>query len=128
MTAYLLDTQTFLLWRLGDASLGRRAARALAERQSEIHLSTVSVWEISIKRSLGKLQMDVATRHLVETAVSAGVRLLPIHPEHLYAMESLPWHHRDPFDRLLISQALCESMTVLGRDSSWASYGVRLVW
>ena len=128
MTTYLLDTQAFLLWRLGDPSLGRRAARALADPKSEIHLSTVSVWEISIKRSLGKLRMDVTTRHLVETAVSAGVRLLPIHPEHLYAVESLPWHHRDPFDRLLVAQALCEGMTVLGRDPSWAHYGIRLVW
>jgi len=86
------------------------------------------VWEISIKRSLGKLQMDVTTQLLVETAVSAGVRLLPIRPEHLYALESLPWHHRDPFDRLLVAQALHEDMIVLGSDRTWAPYGVRMLW
>ena len=127
-TAHLLDTQAFLLWRLDDPSLGRKAARTLAHPKLEIHLSVASIWEISIKRSLGKLALDVSTRHLVETAIAAGVRLLAVRPEHLYAVESLPWHHRDPFDRLLLAQAIHEGMLVIGRDPAWFPYGVRMLW
>ena len=127
-SGHLLDTQAFLLWRLDDPSFGRKAARLLDTATSGIHLSIASVWEICIKRSIGKLDLDVPTQELVETAVAAGVRLLPLRPEHLYRVESLPWHHRDPFDRLLLAQALVEDLTVVGRDPEWPRYGVKLVW
>ena len=125
---HLLDTQAFLLWRLDDPSLGRKAVRVLDAPEADLYLSIASLWEIGIKRSIGKLDMDLPTRDLVETAVAAGVRLLPIRPEHVYRLESLPWHHRDPFDRLLVSQALADDLAVIGRDRAWRSYGVKLVW
>lgn len=128
MARHLLDTQAFLLWRSDDPALGRRATRVLDAPSAEIHLSLASVWEVAIRRGLGRLELDVSTQELVETAVAAGVRLLSVSPAHVYRAEGLPWHHRDPFDRLLIAQALVEDMTVVGKDGAWKPYGVRLVW
>lgn len=128
MSAYLLDTQCLILFRMDAPTLGRKAARILSKADSQLHLSIASIWEICIKRSLGKLELDIDTNEFVETAVSAGVRLLDARPEHVYLVESLPWHHRDPFDRLLVAQALAEDLPVLTGDPRFEAYGVSVVW
>lgn len=81
-----------------------------------------------IKSALGKLTLGVSVEAFVESAVAAGVRLLQIRPAHLYRLEGLPTHHRDPFDRLLVCQALVEDLPVIGGDEVFARYGVRVVW
>jgi PIN domain nuclease of toxin-antitoxin system len=126
--AYLLDTQAFLLWRIDSPALGAQAVRALEDAGAEHYLSLASIWEISIKRSIGKLELDVSTQELVESAVAAGVRLLGVRPEHCYRLEGMPWHHRDPFDRLLVAQALVDGLEVVAQDAAFRSYGVRVVW
>ena len=128
MSAYLLDTQCLILFRMDAPTLGRKAARILGNADSQLHLSVASIWEICIKRSLGKLELEMATDEFVETAVSAGVRLLEARPQHLYRVEKLPWHHRDPFDRLLVAQALTEDLTVLTGDPRFEPYGVSVMW
>ncbi|MBI2894582.1 MAG: type II toxin-antitoxin system VapC family toxin [Deltaproteobacteria bacterium] len=125
---YLLDTQVLLLWRSGADSLGRGAARVLGDDKAKLLLSVASVWEIAIKRSIGKLSLDLSTQEFVETAVAAGISLHPIRPEHAYRTESLPWHHRDPFDRLLVAQALVDNLEVVTGDPRFRPYGVGVVW
>ena len=116
----LVDTNA-LLWLLaGDPRLGAQARREV-EAAAELVVSAASLWEIAIKVSLGKL---AALPGLPVVLADAGVRRLGIEHEHLRRLESLPWHHRDPFDRLLIAQTQAEALTVLTADPAFGDYAV----
>jgi PIN domain nuclease of toxin-antitoxin system len=115
----LLDTH-LLLWALGSPSRLPTAAQHTI-RESEVFVSAASIWEISIKAGIGKLTADP---HEVLAALEpAGFHLLPIVGEHAARVASLPPIHRDPFDRLLIAQAITEPMRLLTNDSALAAYG-----
>ena len=120
----LLDTHAALWWLTGDR-IGEDAARELQDETNQLVLSAVVVWEVAVKRSLGKLQSppDFAAQVL-----RAGAHALPVTIEHAAAVENLPWHHRDPFDRMLIAQASVERAAIVSRDEAFRPYGVRLVW
>ena len=116
----LLDTNA-LLWLLaGDPRLGPQA-RHEVEAAAELVVSAASLWEIAIKVSVGKL---AALPGLPAVLAESAVRRLGIEDEHLRRLESLPWHHRDPFDRLLIAQAQAEALTVLTADPAFGDYAV----
>jgi PIN domain nuclease of toxin-antitoxin system len=121
----LLDTHAALWWLAGDERIGGVAARRLADESQQVLLSAAVVWEVAIKRDLGKL---IAPDGFASTLLEAGAQPLPVSLEHAAAVESLPWHHRDPFDRLLIAQALDEGAAVVSRDHAFRPYGVPLVW
>ncbi len=121
----LLDTHTALWWLLDDERLGVDASRELTEDRNQILLSAAVVWEVSIKRSLGKLR---APPDFAAILLESGAQPLPITLDHAAAVESLPWHHRDPFDRLLLAQALSEGAAIVSRDEALLPYGVSLVW
>lgn len=124
-SALLLDTQV-VLWAWSDARrLTPTAWAAIADPDRRIVVSAVSLWEIAIKRSLGKL---IAPVNLGARLVANGAQLLEIAPKHAEAVGELPWHHRDPFDRLLVAQALIEGMTIVSCDAELARYGVTVVW
>jgi PIN domain nuclease of toxin-antitoxin system len=92
-------------------------------------MSTVNVWEISIKSSLGKLPMPPdGPRRLRAVADSTRFAVLPVTVEHAFAVRDLPWHHRDPFDRLLVAQARTEGMTLVSDDEVLSRYGVDVLW
>lgn len=114
----LLDTHV-LLWALADAPELRPGHRAAIET-GELHLSAASVWEIGIKRALGKLDVPA---DIFDVAARAGCRALPITWVHAEAAAALPPHHADPFDRMLIAQARCEGLTLLSVDRVFARYG-----
>jgi PIN domain nuclease of toxin-antitoxin system len=119
----LLDTH-ILLWELaGTRSVGPLAQDAIAHA-SELTFSVVSFAEIGIKAAVGKLMIPDDLREAVE---HSGVRILSLAPDHALAVADLPLHHRDPFDRLLISQARCEGLTVVTADARFADYEVKLV-
>ena len=121
----LLDTHT-LIWFLDrDERLGHAAKRHLADDSNRVLLSAVVVLEISVKRSLGKL---VFPDDYVEQLLRAGVQSLPISVAHAAAVEHLPWHHRDPFDRMLVAQASVEGAAVVTRDEAMRPYDVTLIW
>lgn len=118
---YLLDTQV-LLWALSDdARLGAPARKLLTARGAQACFSLGSIWEIAIKSSLGKLSFSPDL--IADTAEADGYLLLPILREHLGIVARLPWHHRDPFDRLLVAQSLAEPMLLLTADAMLARYG-----
>jgi PIN domain nuclease of toxin-antitoxin system len=121
----LLDTHAALWWLAGDERFGPEAAAAVAERGNDVLLSAAVVWEVAIKRSLGKLR---APSGFAETLLGAGVRELPVSAAHAAAVEQLPWHHRDPFDRMLLAQATVENATLVSRDDQLARYGVPVLW
>lgn len=121
----LLDTHTLIWFLDGDDRLGQTAKRHLADDSNRVLLSAAVVWEISIKRSLGKLAFP---DDYVERLLGEGVQSLPISVAHAAKVERLPWHHRDPFDRMLVAQASVEGAAVVTRDKALAPYDVTLIW
>jgi PIN domain nuclease of toxin-antitoxin system len=121
----LLDTQALLALLSSDYPLSSGARAAIEHPDSTLICSTVSVWEIAIKRSIGKLD---APEDVIERVEEAGARILTVTPRHAHATGALPLHHRDPFDRLLIAQAQLEDCAILTGDGAFAAYDVRVVW
>lgn len=117
----LLDTQV-VLWWLGDpASLSPRCREAIADPDNTVFLSAVVVWECRIKQSLGKLDLP---QEFAEVLSAQPFVPLPVTVEHAHALQRLPPIHRDPFDRMLVAQALCGSTTIVTRDPSIHAYPV----
>lgn len=121
----LLDTRAALWWLADDERFGEDASRQLVDAENQVFLSPVVVWEVAIKRSLGKLDAPPGLRSLL---LGAGALPLPIGLEHAERVEELPWHHRDPFDRLLVAQAMIEGAAVVSHDGSFEAYEVPVVW
>ena len=125
----LLDTQVFLWWVAGEPKLTRRARTAIASARNECFVSVASGWEIAIKASLGKLRIEGALdRFLPEQLAANGFQPLAIDLKHAARVATLPFHHRDPFDRLLVAQALEEELAVVTADPVFAKYGVTRIW
>jgi PIN domain nuclease of toxin-antitoxin system len=120
----LLDTHAALWWLSGEA-VGPEAERQLSDESNRVLLSAAVVWEVAIKRSLGKLE---APGNLVDVLVGAGATPAPITLEHAATVESLPHHHRDPFDRLLVAQATVERAAIVSADPQLRAYDVPVVW
>ena len=121
----LLDTHAALWLLSGDERLGERAREHLLDDTNRVLLSAAVVWEVAIKRSLGKL---VVPDEYLSLLLGSGVQALPVSIEHAAAVEGLPWHHRDPFDRLLVAQAAAERAALVSGDEALRPYGVPLVW
>lgn len=125
----LLDTHTFLWWVGNDPALPNAALRAIADSRNECFLSLASCWEIAIKVSLGKLRLtQPVDRFIPEEMTANGFHLLTIDFKHVAKLESLPFHHRDPFDRLLVAQTLTEKLTIVSADKTISEYGVKRLW
>jgi PIN domain nuclease of toxin-antitoxin system len=121
----LLDTHAALWFLAGDERLSPAARDHLIDGSNRVLLSAVVVWEVAIKRSLGKL---VVPERYLSLLLEAGVQPLPVSLEHAAAVEQLPPHHDDPFDRLLVAQARSEGAALGSRDAALRSYGLTLVW
>ena len=125
----LVDTHVFLWWVEGNRTLPVKARAALADQDNECLLSLVSVWELAIKAGLGKLRLALPVqRYVVEHVAANSFRLLDIQIAHVGRVESLPPHHGDPFDRLLIAQALEEKIPVVTAEPVFRDYGVKRIW
>lgn len=122
----LLDTHLVLWWMNGEASrISKKALAALGSDGIDPIVSAVTVWEVAIKRGLGKLE---APDDLLPQLERAGVELLPISPRHADLVASLPAHHRDPFDRLLVAQATLEGLALVSEDEAMRRYEIEVVW
>lgn len=125
----LLDTHAFLWWIADDRRLSRRARAAIAQRTDQCFVSLVSVWEMAIKTSLGKLTLAAPLeRFIPEQLTVNGFDLHPVEFAHVVRVSDLAFHHRDPFDRLLAAQALAEGLTIVSADPIFKRYGVKRVW
>lgn len=121
----LLDTHAALWWVTGDDRFGRTAEQLMLDADAEVLLSAVVMWEVTVKQALGKLTVPGTWSDVL---LSGGARELPITLRHAARVGQLAEHHRDPFDRLLIAQALCEGATLLSRDAALAPYGAAIAW
>jgi PIN domain nuclease of toxin-antitoxin system len=121
----LLDTHAALWWLSGDERFGDAAVTAIGDGRNQVLLSAAVVWEVAIKRSLGKLD---APDDLAPTMLGAGAFPLPIGLDHANAVAALPPHHRDPFDRILIAQAAIEGAVLVSRDEIFDAYAVPVLW
>ena len=125
----LLDTHTFLWAVLEPHKLSEAARAALADSTSRVAMSAVNAWEIAIKVSLGKMPMPPdGPERLRAVADSTQFTVLPVTVEHAFAVRELRWHHKDPFDRLLVAQARIEGMTLVSDDGLLSRYGVDVLW
>lgn len=126
---HLIDAHS-LIWAQDDPSkLGPAAVAALQDPANELLLSAGTIWELSIKNGLGKLTFSLPFRQWMDKAViDLELIVLPITLDHAERQAGLPWHHRDPFDRLLAAQALVESIPLVSVDAIFDQYGVHRVW
>lgn len=118
----LLDTHVFLWWLAGDARLGPRTRETIAKSPAAF-VSVASAWEAAIKIGLGRLRMPESFERGIE---AGGFRPLPITFEHAEGVAKLPRHHGDPFDRMLVSQALCEGLRLVTADRAFTRYGLEI--
>lgn len=121
----LLDTHIFLWFIMGSPHLSAESQALIEDERNRKFISVASLWEIAIKSSIGKLSLSAPFDQLIPQQLSLnGFELLPIGIAHLATVATLPFHHRDPFDRLLIAQALSEKMPIVSIDSAFDAYSI----
>ena len=125
----LLDTHTLLWYYLADPQLSARGRATIETPGNRVFVSPASYWEIAIKLSLGKYTLHVPFPVFIREAIfDNGFVILPVEPQHAAEVIALPFHHRDPFDRLLVAQAIVEDMPVVSADPVLDSYPIRRIW
>jgi PIN domain nuclease of toxin-antitoxin system len=124
-----LDTHAFIWWDSDPVKLSQRALAMCQDRANTMLLSVASVWEMQIKLQLGKLKLNRPLAEVIEAQRQLNhIEVLPVTLEHVLALESIPAHHKDPFDRILIAQGNVEGVVLISHDPIFAKYSVRLVW
>lgn len=125
---YLLDTHAFLWFIKGDPQLSDNARKLIEDPSIERYVSIASFWEMAIKLNLGKLELDISFRDLYDQMDINGFCLLPITSAHTEKIVTLDLHHRDPFDRMLICQAIVDNLVIITADPQFRNYRVRQLW
>jgi PIN domain nuclease of toxin-antitoxin system len=124
----LIDTHTFL-WFINDSSQLSTIAKTLLESDADLWISIASLWEIAVKVSIGKLTLPQPFDAFIPLQLQTNkIEVLQIAIPHLNTVSTLPLHHRDPFDRLLIAQALVEQVPIIGGDTIFDDYGINRIW
>lgn len=125
----LLDTHTFIWFVMGNPRLSTRVRALIEAEENENLFSTASVWEMAIKHSSGKLSFGLPFRVFIAQQLSLNnIELLNFNLDHIEVVAMLPLHHRDPFDRLLIAQAMVERLSILSADAALDAYPVTRLW
>lgn len=124
----LLDTHALIWFSEDDPQLSQPARQAIENETNEVFLSIASFWEMAIKVSIGKLDLKKPLPNLMQSFLEYDFHIQTIHFEHTLLISTMPLHHRDPFDRMLIAQALAEDMILLSNEVIFDNYGVNRLW
>jgi len=122
----LLDTHIFIWWDSEPEKLSQSTLSLLQQTNTKRYVRVISLWEIQIKNQLGKLELSQSLEEIYDNQSNNEITFLPVTPAHTFRLNDLPLHHRDPFDRMLISQALVEGLTMISVDQKLKLYGVPL--
>jgi len=122
----LLDTHIFLWFANAESELSENAQRLIENTDNECFISIASLWEIAIKHSLGKLNLQIPFAQLLELAVENNIQVLGIEFSHITTLLTLPFFHKDPFDRMIISQAVAENLVVITEDAYFPEYAIQI--
>lgn len=129
---YLIDTHVFLWFVSNSKELSQTAKSLIEDETNEIFISIASLWEISIKTALGKLTIDGKYASVIDDLTDNSIEILPINFAHTIQQNKLPFHHKDPFDRIIISQAIVENMNFISADAIFDNYlkgkTVKRIW
>lgn len=126
---YLFDTHSFIWWDSEPTSLSRTALSICQDPTNTLIFSVVSAWEMQIKSQLGKLALSIPLEEMIAGQNTTNqVQVLSCNLDHVLALDNLPFHHKDPFDRLLIAQAKVENAVLLSKDQIFSSYQVNVIW
>ena len=126
---YLLDTHTLLWITTDDPKLSKKAKNIYLDAENEILLSIASIWELAIKSSIGKITFQKDLDEFVDVHIKGNnIEILKIELPHVLRIEKLPFHHRDPFDRLIIAQAIEDNLKILGANNIFDKYKVKRIW
>ncbi len=125
---YLLDTHTFIWFINGDSELPDRIKKRIEGNDLINFVSIASIWEIAIKINLGKLKLSAPFSEVPKQIEQNGFQILPITFEDTFTLSSLAMHHRDPFDRLIISQSISNDLTLLSKDPQFENYNIKVLW
>lgn len=124
----LIDTHALLWYLKGDANLSNLALATIEDKDNDVLVSIASVWEIAIKSGLGKLELQRPFENLEADLQRLDIKILPIAFTEIDIYRSLPLHHRDPFDRILIAQSMGNSLTIITRDPLFEPYSIQVIW
>lgn len=125
----LLDTHAFLYWDMQKERLSDKVLELLEDPQNDLYLSLASIWEIQIKLQIGKLTLKLPLPITIQAHQQTNqLQLWNIKPAHIYNLSQLPLHHKDPFDRMLLAQAITEGFSLLSQDTRLAAYPVQVIW
>lgn len=126
--SYLLDTQALIFFFENDLRLSPKAKALIEDPQNQIFVSIASLWEIAIKISIGKLHPTQPLKKFFERIPQEAMDLMNLSESHILAVSAIPLHHRDPFDRLIIAQAIVEKLEIISNDVAFDAYPVKRVW
>ena len=126
--SYLLDTHTFLWFVCGDEKLPHWIKTKIEDINQPCFLSIASLWEVTIKQQIGKLILDISIKELFKYADVNQIEIIQINYNHLSQLSKLPFHHNDPFDRLILSQAISENLSLISKDKEFEKYDTDIIW
>ena len=125
---YLIDTH-ILIWALTEPNkLTQIIKNIIEQKENEIFVSIISFWEIAIKHSLGKLELGVSLQELYDATLNADISILPIEFQNILTLDTLPFHHDDPFDRIIISQSITGNLPIITKDKKFKFYDIDILW
>ena len=126
---YLLDTHAFLWFINDDKQLSTKATNAIVDPTAIKYVSIAVFWEVAIKLNIGKLKIGMSFEELWHQMERNGFEVLPVTFEHTFELSSLDWHHKDPFDRMMIARAIVEDFCMISKDSNFVNYNeLKLLW